>query len=223
MNVSLKNLSHSTIITGNRTANFASVKKDLNEQGIEFEGNPDVYVLSQESLGVDVIRDEVIPFVSSKKVSDYRFVILSFDRATAEVQNALLKSVEEPQMGTRFIFLVPNSDTLLGTIKSRSQIIEGEKSAGESRLGVQEFLKADMQARFPLVESFVKNKKDEDNLSKSEVLAFIDQLEKKLWEKGNRDEQLFADIRQMREYANIRGASHRVILDYLAMVAPVLK
>jgi hypothetical protein len=31
-------------------------------------------------------------------------------------------------------------------------------------------------------------------------------------------EQIFADIRKMKEYAGIRGASHRVILDYLAIM-----
>ncbi|MEI8224108.1 MAG: hypothetical protein WCG20_03225 [bacterium] len=52
------------------------------------------------------------------------------------------------------------------------------------------------------------------------MLTFIDLLEKKLWEQGNRDEQLFADIRKMHEYASTRGSSHRIILDFLAIVCP---
>ena len=64
----------------------------LSDQGIDVQGNSDVFVLDQESLGIDVIRDEVIRFVSSQKVSNARVVILSFDRATTESQNALLKS-----------------------------------------------------------------------------------------------------------------------------------
>jgi hypothetical protein len=156
---------------------------------------------------------------------------LSFDRATTESQNALLKSIEEPQMGTYFFILVPSSDLLLPTVLSRAQIISGNYSAGETRLNVHDFLKANLSARFALVEDVTKNKKDEDNLSKSEVISFLDSVEKFLWEKykphpsplleGEGTEQLFADIRKMREYANIRGASHRVILDYVAMIAPL--
>ena len=220
---SLENLSHATIITGNRVENFGLVKSFLSEQGIDVQGNSDVFILDQESLGIDVIRDEVIRFVSSQKVSSARVVILSFDRATTESQNALLKSIEEPQVGTYFFILVPTTELLLPTVLSRAQIISGNYSAGETRLNVHDFLKSNLVARFALVEDFTKNKKDEDNLSKSEVISFLNSVEKLLWEQGNRDEYLFTDIRKMREYANIRGASHRVILDYIAMVAPIVK
>lgn len=220
---SLQNLSHATIITGNRITNLESVKNFLMAQGIGVQGNSDVFLYDQESIGIDLVRDEVVRFVSSQKVSSSRIVILSFDRATTEAQNALLKSIEEPQEGTYFLILVPSTESLLPTILSRAQMISGDASAGVTRLDVNEFLKSNLAARFALVESVVKNKKDEENLSKSEVVAFLDHLEKNLWEKGNRDEQLFADIRQMREYANIRGASHRVILDFIGMVAPVVK
>ncbi|MDB4984267.1 MAG: putative polymerase delta subunit [Patescibacteria group bacterium] len=220
---SLENLSHATIVTGNRTSNLEHAKDFLMAQGIEVQGNSDVFVYDQESLGIDPVRDEIVRFVSSKKVTESRVVILSFDRATTEAQNALLKSIEEPQVGTYFLILVPNADSLLPTIRSRAQMIAGDAIAGITRLDATDFLKSNLAGRFALVESFVKNKKDEENLSKSEVIAFLDHVEKNLWEKGNRDEQLFADIRKMREYANIRGASHRVILDYIGMIAPVLR
>ena len=241
----LENLSHATIITGNRTANLVMVREYMYSQGIISDGNPDVFIIDNESLGVDVVRDEIIRFVAAKKVSEARFVVVSFDRATAEAQNALLKSIEEPQPGTYFILIVPKEETLLPTIISRSQLIIGEPSAGETRMDVREFLKANLAGRFAMVEEWTKNKKDEDNLSKTEVINFLDQLEKTLWEqwrgsppkvggvsealrgrggmKNQVIEQFFADIRQMRQYANIRGASHRVILDFIAMVAPAIK
>ena len=233
---SLQNLSHATIITGNRIANLENAKNFLIAQGIEVQGNSDVFVYDQESLGIDPVRDEIVRFVSSQKVSSSRVVILSFDRATTEAQNALLKSIEEPQEGTYFLIFVSNSDSLLPTILSRAQVRGGSEASAASRLDAHEFLKSNLAARFVLVESLVKNKKDEDNLSKSEVVAFLDHVEKLLWEKykplpnpplqgegAAALEQLFADIRQMREYANIRGASHRVILDFIAMIDPVVK
>ncbi len=219
----ISQLHHANIITGNRAANLVLVKKYLDEQGIVTDGNPDLFIFETDGLGIDLVRDEIVRSVASGKVSSARFVILSFDRATAEAQNGLLKSIEEPQAGTYFFILVPRADVLLQTILSRSQTVDGNQAIGETRLDVVKFLKSNLPARFTMVEEWTKNKKDEDNLSKTEVINFLDQVEKYLWDAKNRNEQLFSDIRQMRTYANIRGASHRVILDFIAMIVPILK
>lgn len=219
---SLENLHHATIITGNRVANLVSAKDFIQNQGVETVGNPDVMIFDDDQLGVDEAR-QIVSFVSSKKVSSARFIILSFDRATSEAQNALLKSIEEPQEGTYFFILVPKSELLLPTILSRAQNAFGILRPGDTRLSVPEFLKSNLSGRFALVEQWTKNKKEEDNLTKTEVINFLDQIEKNLWENKNRDEQIFTDIRQMRQYADIRGASHRVILDFIGMIVPILK
>ena len=231
---SLEQLHHATIITGNRSVNLESVKSFLVGQNISVQANADLSTFNDEQLTIDTAR-EIVASVSSKKVSNARFCILSFDRMTTEAQNTLLKTFEEPQEGTYFFILVPNIDTLLPTIRSRCQIIIGESSSGESRLSAQEFLKQKTSERFAYIESWTKSKKDEDNVSKSEVIHFMDELEKVLWERLKTSsslatpkaiegiEELFADLRKMREYANIRGASHRVLLDYLAVVTPFLK
>lgn len=220
--LALENLSHATILTGNRQANLNFVKHSLSEQGFLVEGNPDFLVYTHESLGVDDAR-AIATAATLKKLGDRRIMVISFDRMTHEAQNALLKSIEEPQADTHFIILVPDTDRVLPTILSRCQVITGEHSAGETRMDVVEFLRTNLAGRFVMIEEWTKNKKDEDNLSKSEVIHFLDQLEKKLWEKGNHDEQLFTDIRQMRQYAQIRGASHRIILDFMALSVPVVK
>lgn len=219
----LANLHHAVVITGNRAANLVLVKKYLHEQEVVIDGNPDLFIFETDGLGIDLVRDEIVPSVASGKVSLARFVILSFDRGMAEAQNGLLKSIEEPQAGTYFFILVPGADVLLPTILSRSQITDGNHAIGETRLDVVKFLKSNTVVRFATVEEWTKNKKEEDNLSKTEVMNFLDQVEKYLWDAKNRDEQLFTDIRHMRTYANIRGASHRVILDFIAMIAPILK
>jgi DNA polymerase-3 subunit delta' len=166
------------------------------------------------------LRDNIIKFLNNQKVADRRFVIISVDQFGTEAQNAFLKNLEEPQEGTHIVILISDEKKLLPTILSRVQVIHGEKMAGESRLEVDEFIKKKTEDRFAYIETWTKAKKDEDNVSKVEILTFIDTLEKFLWDKKVRDEQLFADIRKMREYTNIRGASHRVILDFLAMVVP---
>ncbi len=207
---SLEKFPHALVVTGNRQVNLGLIKKDLENQ--------DVVVFDQESLKIDVLRDEVITLLNTRKISDQRFVVISTDQFGFEAQNAFLKSLEEPQTGTHIIILISDEKKLLPTILSRAQVIQGENSVGESRLDVSEFLKKNLTDKFAYIETWTKSKKDEDNVSKTEVIHFIDALEKHLWDKKNRTEDIFSDILQMREYANIRGASHRVILDYLAIM-----
>lgn len=215
-------LHHATIITGNRIKNLEMIKDFLVSHGIEIMANPDLSIFEDDQM-LMADAESLIKSVSSKGLSGKRFCIISTDRIATDVQNTLLKTLEEPYPGTHFFIVLPNIDRILPTVLSRCQVIIGDDSLGRSRLDAQEFLKQSTTDRFIYVESWTKNKKDEDNVSKTEILNFIDALEKFLWESGNRDEQLFTDLRQMKSYANIRGASHRVILDFIGIVCPVFK
>lgn len=219
---SLDQLSHATIITGNRVSNLESIKDFLASQGFATTANPDFYVFNDEQLLMDDAI-AITQMLTAQKLGAHRVYVIAADRIGHEVQNTLLKTIEEPHTGTYIMLVVPNTDSLLSTILSRAQVIAGNKEAADLRFSVSEFLAATPAARFALVESWTKNKKDEDNASKTEVIAFITELQKTLWEAGNRDQQLFVDIERMRDYASIRGASHRVILDFLGMVCPELK
>lgn len=215
----IEQLSHAIIITGNRIKNLELFKEFLTNNSIEIQANPDISIFNDEQLLMDDAM-QLVATLTSQKVSEKRFCIISCDRIAVDVQNRLLKTIEEPQDGTYIIVIVPNADRLLPTVLSRCQVISGDYERGDSRLDVSEFLKKNIADRFQFIESWTKNKKDEDNVSKTEVIHFIDALEKNLWQKGNQNEQLFTDIRKVREYAHIRGSSHRILLDFLAMIAP---
>ena len=218
----LDQLSHATIITGNISENLMRVKTYLKENNISYEANPDVICFESEQL---LMNDalSVIQNAQQTSFSKHRMMILAVHRIGHDVQNKLLKTLEEPHPGTHFILLVPNTHQILDTIISRTHVILGVHAPGASRLTAEDFLSKSLSERFDLVETWAKNKKDENNLDKSEVIALCDSLEKKIWKQGNRDEQLFTDISMVREYAAIRGASHRVLLDFLAIRCPVLK
>lgn len=219
---SLEQLHHATIITGNRAANLRDMKDFLASNGIEVTANPDFSIFEGDQM-LMADAEQLVRTVSTKGVSGRRFCVISTDRIAADVQNTLLKTLEEPYPGTCFFILLPNTDRVLPTVLSRCQVIVGDDSVGASRLDAKEFLGQNIAERFAYVESWTKNKKDEDNVSKTEILNFIGAIEKLLWQGGVRDEQLFADLRQMKSYASIRGASHRVILDFIGMVCPVVK
>ncbi len=101
---------------------------------------PDVFFVDDDktTLGVDLMRDEVIEKAKTKPYcSRYKiFIINGAQRLTAQAQNSLLKTIEEPPAYGVFIFLTENYNMFLPTILSRcvlirlkglsSGIIEGE-------------------------------------------------------------------------------------------------
>lgn len=210
------------IITGNNSENLAMLKKYITDQGIDPEGNPECMFFEYEQL----LMDDVMPIIDlaqKRATAPVRILTIATYRMDHSVQNKLLKTFEEPHQGTYFFLLVPQADQLLDTIRSRSLIIQGHQTLGTTRLDAQAFLRKNMNERFELVELWTKNKNTDNNLLKSEVQAFCMTLETLLWDSNNRDQELFSDIHRVQEYATIRGASHRVLLDFLAMRCPVLK
>jgi hypothetical protein len=219
---SIEKLHHALIVTGNRLKNADALRGYLQSQSIQVAGNPDVIWFDDEQI-LMAQAEQIVQSVTSRKLGAHRFCIISCDRMAADVQNRLLKTLEEPQEGTHFVILVPTVDRILPTILSRCQVIVGDATSTETRLDAKAFLAMPLGERFELIETFTKAKKDEDNVSKAEIVAFLDDLEKLTWERGIRDETFFVDIRQSRSYVAIRGASHRVILDFVGIVCPILK
>ncbi len=81
------------------------------------------YRTTSNSFGVDEVR-EIIEEVNKKPYENNRKVIILYecDKMTAQAQNALLKTVEEPPEGVYLILLSDSLETILDTIQSRCQI-----------------------------------------------------------------------------------------------------
>jgi DNA polymerase III subunit delta' len=99
--------------------------------------HPDVHNLAPEGsvIPVDVIREAVLPeaarspFEGTTKV----FVIEDADLMNEPAQNALLKTLEEPQADTVFILTSEHEEELLDTIRSRCRAVRLE-AVPEDRL-----------------------------------------------------------------------------------------
>ncbi|MCC8014825.1 MAG: DNA polymerase III subunit delta' [Eubacterium sp.] len=89
--------------------------------------HPDVFFVDTDktTIGVDVIRDEIIEKAKTKPYSSkYKIFILNgAERLTEQAQNALLKTIEEPPAYGVFILLVSNYNKLLATVISRCALI----------------------------------------------------------------------------------------------------
>lgn len=88
---------------------------------------PDVHRIVPEGplIPVDVIREAVIPEASRSPFEGRWkvFVIEEADRMNPAAQNALLKTLEEPQPDTVFILISDEEEELLDTIRSRCRIV----------------------------------------------------------------------------------------------------
>jgi len=88
---------------------------------------PDVHHISPEGsiIAVDVIRESVIPEASRSPFEGRRkvFIIEEADLMNDSAQNAILKTLEEPQPDTVFILISSNEEDVLPTIHSRSRIV----------------------------------------------------------------------------------------------------
>lgn len=78
---------------------------------------------NKSSIGIDDIRtlsQEVNkkPYETDKKV----IIVYNSELMTVQAQNAFLKTIEEPPMGVFIILLCDNIESILDTIKSRTQI-----------------------------------------------------------------------------------------------------
>ena len=75
-------------------------------------------------IKIDEVREEIIndsaisPSINDKKI----YIVYDFSDVSINIQNALLKTIEEPNEEVHFFFLASNISTIINTIKSRSII-----------------------------------------------------------------------------------------------------
>jgi len=214
-------LHHAYLIRGERIVIvknlLESLEKDLN---IKTQGNPDFWFKEFETLGIDDSR--LLKELQSKtSMGDgKKFFVLAFDFITPEAQNALLKILEEPSLGTHFILVTSNSESLLPTLKSRL-IILAEDNYSENKFEVEKFLKANKGDRLKIIKPMI------DDKDKASAINFLNNLESKIFKLGdlasklNKD-QTFAlkEIIEAKKYLNQRGVSLKIVLEHICLITP---
>lgn len=181
----------------------------LSEQGVPVSGNPDVLVLKFADMSVDDAR-LISSYASLKAVSGAKYLVVSFDRAGVEAQNALLKVVEEAPGNSHFYFSTPNPGALIPTLRSRC-IIESRESRVESG-ELQEatsFLAMGYADRLAYVEKLVT--KAQRTQDRGELKEFIRALVHTLPVRETLDAVRYLDQ---------NGSSPKLVLSHLAVVLP---
>lgn len=95
----------------------------------ESGNHPDIIYASHSKptvIGVDDVRDQIVGDIQIKPYSsEYKiYIIDEAEKLSAQAQNALLKTIEEPPAYGIIIMLTTNAAGMLETIRSRSIILD---------------------------------------------------------------------------------------------------
>ena len=195
-------------------ADLEAVLGFLEGEGIGTTGNPDLYVREYHQFGIDEAR-QLSERAAMRSLGGRRVFVIAVDGITSEAQNALLKTLEEPRDDALFVFIHPAPETLIATVRSRSQLLSiGLDHTDASATEAKAFLKATPEKRLDLLKPLLE-KGDDDKRDLGSVLAFLSALEREL-ESGNRT-SLHA-VYRARRYIGDRGALVKPLLEQVALL-----
>ena len=210
-------LTHAYGIPGQFAAVFPQLCLLLEKNCKEIlRGNPDAYVREMDSLSIEDAR-EVRDFAAlTNRGKGRKLVVLSFIDATRHAQNALLKTLEEPNPGVHFFIITPVIDTLLPTLRSRLTLISGTVS-DTYREEARTFLKTPMQKRITLLKPFLGEEKD-----RTGALSFVAALLREIrGETGKplspQSAESLATLERAVRDLRLTGASVKGVLEHVAL------
>lgn len=173
-------------------------------------------------FGIDQSR--LLKERQSRKVAagERRIFILAIGSITLEAQQALLKTLEEPNPNNLFFLIAPSEYLFLPTLRSRFEIIRLPPPALISD-EAGHFLSLAPEARL----AFLADKLTAEENNKEPLFTFLNQLEvflapKVKLSRGEKIKILEA-IKTARDFIRQRGSNPRLILEHLALVLPRLK
>jgi DNA polymerase III delta prime subunit len=200
---------------------FKLLEKKL---GFNVKANPDFWLGEFDKFGIDEGR-KVTEFQTRKAVSgDKKIIFIGANTITREAQNSLLKTFEEPTAGTHFFLVVPSSEILLPTLRSRVEILPMSDMGKYpmSDMG-EKFLKAIKKEKLEIA------KEMSDQKDKIGTISLVNQLEKMVRErvdvkKMSPEEIIFFEtISKFRGYLNDRAPNIKMILEHIALITPKYK
>jgi DNA polymerase III delta prime subunit len=171
-----------------------------------------------DTLKIDDARE--IKSLHIEKTEKPSVFILEFSLINILAQNTLLKVLEEPSSQTYFILVFPDASKLLPTLRSRLFILEGDIRIDidieNPFVSPKEFEFMSLQKRFEIIKENNDKKKD-IFLSKSDILQFLDSYEVYESKKDKKNTLLLEIIYTARTSLHANGASHKMILDLMAL------
>ena len=221
-------LHHAHLIEGDKDAVTSALLGLLEKHmGVFAHNNPDLSILSCKTFGIDEARalsesQSRAGFAETGDLSRKLYLIAA-DSFTHQAQNALLKTFEEPTLGTHFFIIVPHIDSILPTLRSRLVVVSLGKnnSDDETRTLAQKFLASSLEERFAMSKKLTEKKGDEP-IDREKIRRMFDHIERILYTQmaGKPDQGVFAELYQAKKYLADNGSSAKMLCDHLAIAVP---
>ena len=219
---------HAFVVEGEREEGIKLalgwVERELEMRAL---ANPDVIVREFGLLSVEEARQLGELAMQAPLRGEAKALIICASRMYHEAQNALLKLFEEPPQGTYLFLVLPTAGLLLPTLRSRVQILGGNKEYGIRNKGAteiaEEFMKANKEKRSVMIKKLATGRDEEERReNRDKALAIVNGVETAVYNVGRSTSyiQLLEDIQVLRGYLHDRSAPVRMILEHLSLVLP---
>jgi len=208
---------HAYLLVGDRQSVLAELFPILKEAGVGGSNHPNYFYLESHHLGIDESRE-----LRRRAALGERYFVINTFSLTREAQNALLKTVEEPQSQVHFFVLVPHVYGLLPTFLSRFVIINAGGVTGQTKEGisVSQFLASTPKERLKMLAPFsIKHDDPEARREiKKRALFFLSELEVELEGRLPEGAATLEKVLNLKKYLYMESAQVGLILDHLAFV-----
>ncbi len=169
-------------------------------------------LFDEDKLTIDFVRG-VQEGLYRKNRTQYSVYIICSASMTPEAQNGLLKAIEEPPVGTIFIFSTTEPH-ILPTFLSRShEVVMNNRT--DILFEPKEFLKKSIEARLGEVEDILKRHK-KGKIARQEVLFTVGALSEYLHKTGRTEDAL--RVFRMNETLDISSGSLKQVLEGVAVM-----
>lgn len=180
----------------------------------------DAEIIVREQLDIDEARALTERASRRPILGEKRYFIISCTQLSHETQNALLKLFEEPPLTAQFYIIVPRLSVLLPTLRSRLHLLyEADAQTDASDKQSVSFLQASFSERLLQIAKLAKEKDTAGMrlLASGIERACAERLKKK---DMVTDPSYIEDVLLISSYSEIRGASHKMLLEHLALSIP---
>lgn len=179
-------------------------------------GDVEYIEIIEQTLPVDRAR-EIIDRQLMKSDGREKIIVIAFDTATREAQNALLKVVEEPVVGTTFMLVTPNAHILLPTLKSRLSELTLDVDTASKAQAAKKFLKASPQERLDIIKPLIdsKDRRETGRFIRDIANIFREHTTHAGW--GSHATTLNTFL----SYTDDPASSPKMLLEHLALTLPV--
>lgn len=184
------------------------------------EKSPAHRFFNQTVLDIDTAR-EIISWANTP-YNEEKIALISFHTAGVPAQNALLKVLEEPRVGVKFILLTSNKENIIPTVLSRVQHVQSAVKTSLHTDDALQFLKTKHTERMklPVVVTLLTKVDEEKRKDREGVRSFILSVADALAQTKN-DSRYILETLEIASYSADPSASGKALLEYLALLLPI--